>query len=486
MFPKDFLWGGATADFQYEGGFNEGGRGPLSHDVVTDGSHLAPRRITLEDASGQKVSVNYRESLPEQGQVKVFDDEYYPSHQATDFYHHWQEDIAYMKEMGFKVYRFSICWTRIFPTGLEEHPNEAGLTFYEQVIDELVSSGIEPLITICHDELPLYLANHYDGWSDRIVIDAYLKLCEALFSRFHEKVHYWLTFNEINAIRGFSMCGTRKSDHQTHYQAVHHMFIASSLAIKLGRQYNPKMQFGCMYALSAIYPATCHPDDILKAYNTRRQSLFFIDVMVRGSYPNYSHRIFRDKHIHINKCTGDDEIIKTYTLDFISFSYYRSTIVGAQTEVDIMGGELNPYLEKTDWDWPIDPKGLRYVLNELYDRYQKPLFIVENGIGGSETLNEMNSVEDHYRIQYLNDHLVELEEAINIDQVPVLGYTMWGWIDLVSLSTGEMKKRYGFVYVDMDDKGKGSLNRYRKLSFYWYQKLINTQGSNLIRGGEHE
>lgn len=477
-FPKEFLWGGATADFQYEGGFNEGGRGTLTTDYVTDGSYENPRQITIKLKDGTLTTVENKTSLPEGSVAWFHEGQYYPSHQAVDFYHHYKEDIALMAEMGFTTYRFSICWSRIFPTG-EGEVNTAGLDFYENVVDELLKYNIEPLITICHDEIPAHLADTYDGWSSRYTIECYLNLCKALFTRLKGKVKYWLTFNELNAVRGYSMIGTHSADDQTHYQAMHHIFIASALAIKIGHEMMPGSMFGTMYALSAIYPATCHPDDIFKAMSTRRQSLFFCDVMARGYYPNYSEEIFKQKGIVIKKEVGDDEILKQYTLDYVTFSYYRSTTVSQNTKIDIMGGDPNPYLETTPWGWPIDPKGLRYVLNELYDRYQKPLFVVENGLGAVDEFDENNEINDNYRIQYLANHIEEMKKAVCIDKIPCLGYTMWGCIDLVSLSTGEMKKRYGFVHVDMDDKGNGTLKRTKKKSFDWYKKVIATCGEDL-------
>lgn len=482
-FPKEFLLGGATADFQYEGGFNEGGRGLHSHDFETSGSVDCLRQISLTLKDGSRGTVNYRDSLPDGAEARLYDDIYYPSHQATDFFNHVEEDIGLMAEMGFQVYRFSICWSRIYPTGDEDMPNEEGLEFYDKVIDELLKNNIEPMITICHDELPFYLCKTYDGWSSRHVIDCYVKYAKTLFERYKGKVKYWITFNEINAVGGYAQIGTHKQDHQTHYQAVHHMFVASSKAIQLGHQIMPESMFGTMFALSEIYPATCHPEDIFAAYQKRRESLFFVDVMARGKYPNYTKEIFERKNIHIIKEKDDDQWIKDYPLDFISFSYYRSTIADRHSTFDIMGGDVNPYLELTPWGWPVDPLGLRYCLNELYDRYQKPLFVVENGLGAVDILEKDGSIHDDYRIQYVNDHLAQIRDAITIDHVPCFGYTMWGWIDVVSLSTGEMKKRYGFVYVDMDDNGKGSLKRYKKDSFYWFQKVIKSQGK-IIHGGK--
>lgn len=478
-FPETFLWGGATADFQYEGGFNEGGRGLITHDFVTDGAVDRPRMISVQLEDGSRAMVENRTSLPDGAKGKLYDDIYYPSHQAVDFYHHYKEDIALMAEMGFTVYRFSICWSRIYPTGDEETPNEAGLQFYEDVIDECLKHHIEPLITICHDEIPYYLAETYDGWSSRHVIDCYEKLCHTLFSRFKGKVKYWLSFNELNAVRGYAMMGTHKADDQTHFQAMHHIFLASARCVKLAHEMMPGSMVGTMYALSAIYPKTCKPEDIFASMDARRQSLFFIDVMARGYYPNYSIEMMRKRNVTIHKESEDDQWLRQYPIDYVTFSYYRSTTVDAQTKIDIMGGDPNPYLETTPWGWPIDPQGLRYVLNEIYDRYQKPLFVVENGLGAVDVMEPDGSIDDTYRIQYLADHIEEMKKAVCIDHVPCLGYTMWGWMDLVSLSTGEMKKRYGFVYVDMDDKGNGTLKRSKKKSFDWFKKVITTQGEDL-------
>lgn len=478
QFPDTFLIGGATADFQYEGGFGEGGRGLHSHDFETAGSATQIRQISLKLKDGSRGSVNYRDSLPEGAEACMYDDIYYPSHQAVDFYHHWKEDIALMAEMGFTVYRFSICWSRIYPNGIEEEPNQEGLNFYKDVVDELLKHNIQPMITICHDELPFYLCEHYDGWSSRFVIECYVKYAKTLLETFKGKCKYWITFNEINALGGYAQMGIHSQDHQTRYQAIHHMFVASAIVTKMGHEIDPENQFGTMYALSELYPATADPRDVFMTLRKRRETLFFIDVMVKGVYPYDTKEIFTRKNVTLNKVEGDDLILKQGTLDFISFSYYRSTTVSRDATFDIMGGETNPYCEATPWGWAVDPLGLRHRLNDLYDRYGVPLFVVENGLGAVDVF-ENNTVNDPYRIKYINDHLKAINDAINIDGVDCFGYTMWGWIDLVSLSTGEMKKRYGVVYVDMDDTGHGTLKRYKKASFDWYKEVIATKGANL-------
>lgn len=482
--PKGFLWGGATADFQYEGGFDEGGRGLLSHDYETDGSQENPRHHTMQMPDGSIInprsSFFYADPVPKEAQPVFLEDEYYPSHRAVDFYHHYKEDIALMAGMGFNVFRFSICWSRIFPTGEEETPNEEGLAFYDDVINEMAKYGMEPLITICHDELPMDLALKYDGWSSRHVIDCYVKYCKTLFERYGDRCHYWLTFNEINAVRGFGPCGTRQSEGQDRYQAAHHMFVASARAVKLGHEMMPNSQFGAMYAMSELYPATCKPEDVFHRLQERRENWYFIDIMGRGYYPRYAKEIWRRRGVkEIVFADDDEELLREGQLDFISFSYYRSNTTKAGDDWFNVGGSTNPYLKETPWGWPVDPLGLRHVMNEIYDRIQKPIFIVENGMGAIDELDENGIVQDDYRIDYLRDHLQAMADAIIIDGVECLGYTMWGPVDLVSLSTGEMKKRYGFIYVDMDDKGNGSLKRTPKKSYAWMKEIIASNGAKL-------
>lgn len=482
--PKGFLWGGATADFQYEGGFNEGGRGLLSHDFETDGSQENPRHHTFQMPDGTilkpRSSFFYADPVPSEAKPVFLDDQYYPSHQAVDFYHHYKEDIALMAGMGFNVFRFSICWSRIFPLGDEEIPNEEGLKFYDDVISELEKYHMEPLITICHDEMPMHLALKYDGWSNRYVIDCYVKYCKTLFERFGKRCKYWLTFNEINAVRGFGPCGTRESDGKVRYQADHHMFVASAKAVILGHQMMPESMFGTMYAMSELYPATCKPEDMFKRLQARRENWYFIDTMARGYYHPYAKSVWQHHGFDSLGITEEDkEILKEGQLDFVSFSYYRSNTVKKDDPWFNVGGSSNPYLENTPWGWPVDPLGLRHCMNEIYDRIQKPIFIVENGMGAIDEADENGYVEDDYRIEYLQKHLSAMADAINIDGVDCLGYTMWGPIDLVSLSTGEMKKRYGFIYVDMDDKGNGTLKRTKKKSYDWMKHIIETNGKAL-------
>lgn len=478
-FPDGFLFGGAVSDWQFEGGFGEGGRGLISTDFLTDGNPTHPRQVTWVDAEGNRGSSDWEEAVPEGAVLTMFDDEYYPSHVAVDFYHHYKEDIALMAEMGFRVFRFSPCWTRVFPTGEDAEPNEEGIKFYEDVVDELLAHNIEPLITICHDEMPYELVKKYNGWEGRQTVDCYVRYARTLFERLGGKVKYWLTFNEPNTIRGVAMLGVMNQSEPVYWQAMHHLFLASARVVKMGHEMMPGSMFSTMYAMSALFAASCKPGDIFEAYKKRREQYMLIDVMSRGKYPNFARQIFDEVGADPVMEPGDAAELAAGTLDFVSFSYYRSTVVHEGDDFHRLGGTPNPECEHTPWGWAIDPLGLRYVLNELYDRYQKPVFVVENGLGAVDELDEDGGCDDVYRMEYLRDHLAQIRDAINIDGVPCFGYTMWGPIDLVSRSTGEMAKRYGFVSVDMDDKGRGTLRRGVKSSFAWMKKVIASDGADL-------
>ena len=370
-FPKDFLWGGALAANQCEGGYKEGGKGLTTVDLCPAGEN---RRKVMEG----KIDI-----------LRPIEGEYYPSHESIDFYHRFREDIALFAEMGFKCLRISIAWSRIFPKGDEEIPNEDGLKFYDEVISELEKHHMEPLITICHDEMPMHLAVKYGGWSNRYVIDCYVKYCKTLFERYGKRCKYWLTFNEINAVRGFGPCGTRESDGKVRYQADHHMFVASAKAVILGHQMMPGSMFGAMYAMSELYPATCKPEDMFKRLQARRENWYFIDTMARGYYHPYAKSVWKHHGFDSLEITEEDkEILKEGQLDFVSFSYYRSNTVKKDDPWFNVGGSSNPYLENTPWGWPVDPLGLRHCMNEIYDRIQKPIFIVENGMGAIDEADE--------------------------------------------------------------------------------------------------
>ncbi len=465
LFPESFLWGGATAANQCEGAFDEGGKGLSVQDVLPKGL-FGPRT-----------------DMPTSDNLKF---------KGIDFYHRYKEDIQLFAEMGFKVFRLSIAWSRIFPNGDEALPNEEGLAFYDAVFDECLKYGIEPLVTLSHYEMPLHLSKAYDGWRNRKTIDFFERYVRTVFERYKGKVTYWLTFNEINSIlhepfmSGGIYTPKDQLSKQDLYQAIHHELVASALATKIAHEISPTYQVGCMILAMPVYPLTPEPKDMFKALTLDRSNLLFSDVHVRGDYPHYSKRLFKELGVSLEITERDKELLK-HTVDFISFSYYMSICESAKPDPllgkgNIFPGIKNPYLKESEWGWQIDPIGLRYVLNTLYDRYQKPLFIVENGLGAKDQLVEGHdgqmTVLDDYRIQYLNDHLVEVAHAIE-DGVEVMGYTTWGCIDLVSASTAELKKRYGFIYVDRHDDGTGSFKRYRKKSFYWYKDVIQSNGSLL-------
>ena len=473
-FPKDFLWGGATAANQCEGAYNEGGRGLSSVDVMPFG----PDRLPVGT-----------------GQLKMLDcdaDHFYPSHEAIDMYHHFKEDIKLFAEMGFRCYRLSIAWTRILPNGDDETPNEEGLKFYEELFDECHKYGIEPLVSICHFDTPIALIKKYGGWKDRRMVDAYVHYCQVLFDRYKGKVKYWLTFNEINMLLHMPFMGAGllfepgENVEQVKYQAAHYELVASAKAVKLAHEMMPGAMVGCMLAAGDFYPRTCAPTDVQAAAECNRNSYFFIDVQSRGEYPVWAKKRMERAGITLQTEPDDEQVLREGTVDFISFSYYSSRCITVDPELRgqadgnaISGATKNPYLKASDWGWAIDPVGLRITMNSLYDRYQKPLFIVENGLGAADTVEPDGSIHDSYRIDYLRAHIEQMEKAINEDGLPVMGYTTWGPIDLVSASTGEMKKRYGFIYVDKDNDGKGTLARSRKDSFYWYKKVIATDGEDL-------
>ena len=483
-FPEGFLWGGATAANQYEGGYISGGKGLSTLDAITGGSHEKPRMITFKTKDGAIGRVTSRETLPEGAVGYIDENQYYPSHVATDFYNHYKEDIALFAEMGFKAFRFSISWARVCPKGTDEL-NEEGLQFYDNVIDELLKYGIEPVVTMNHFDIPMYLADNYDGWSDRRVIDYFLFFSETVFKRYKDKVKYWMTLNEINFLRSWNTIGIHSNDPQTVYQAAHHLFVASAKAVKLGKAINPDFQIGMMIAYIPSYPLTCKPEDVLEALQFNRVKEFFMDVQVKGYYPNYKLKEFERLGVVLNKEAGDDDIIAEGTVDYIGFSYYMSAVSAKDPEtVSMTGGNQetagkNPYVEVSDWGWGVDPIGLRVSLSQMYDRYRVPLFIVENGFGAVDTVEADGSINDDYRIDYFKKHIAAMRDAIELDGVDLIGYTPWGCIDLVSAGTGEMKKRYGFIYVDMDDQGNGTLNRSRKKSFGWYKKVIASNGADL-------
>lgn len=467
IFPENFLWGGAVAANQCEGAYLEDGKGLSVQDVLPHGIRGS------------------RTQTPTDDNMKLA---------GIDFYHRYKEDIRLFAQMGFKVFRTSIAWSRIFPKGDETEPNEAGLAFYDCLFDECHKYGIEPLVTISHYETPLYLAEHYNGWMSRELVTFYERYARVLFERYKDKVTYWLTFNEINSIlhapfmSGGISSPKEELTEQDLYQAAHHELVASALVTKLAHEIMPNAKIGCMLLSMPTYPLTPSPDDMIQVMEDEHKNYFFGDVHARGRYPGYMKRYFKEKNIHIQFAPQDEEILK-HTVDFISFSYYMSCCASASPKDsktgngNLLGGVPNPTLQASEWGWQIDPKGLRYVLNMFWDRYQKPLFIVENGLGAADTLitgeNGEMTVNDDYRIDYLREHLIQVGEALQ-DGVDIMGYTSWGCIDVVSASTAELKKRYGYIYVDRNDDGSGTLKRYKKKSFYWYKDVIASNGQSLF------
>ncbi|WP_215084022.1 6-phospho-beta-glucosidase BglA [Exiguobacterium sp. s78] len=474
--PNDFLWGGALAAHQFEGGWNAGGKRPSVVDVLTAGAHGVARRITDQ----------------------VEEDEFYPNHEAIDFYHRYKEDIALFAEMGLKCLRTSIGWSRIFPNGDETEPNEEGLKFYDDVFDELLKYGIEPIITLSHFEMPLHLAREYGGFRNRKVALFFEKFAEVCFTRYKDKVKYWMTFNEINNKMDVSnplflwtnsgvLLDPEENAMEVMYQTGHHELLASALAVAKGKAINPDFEIGAMVSHVPIYPYSSHPEDILLAETSMRQRYFFPDVQVRGYYPSYALNEFKREGYDIPILDGDAEILRNGTVDYLGFSYYMSTTVKHDAVVNNTGnivngglanGVENPYIQSSDWGWAIDPVGLRYAMNRLYDRYQIPLFIVENGFGAIDTIED-GQIHDTARIDYLRAHIEAFKAAVLEDGVELIGYTPWGVIDIVSFTTGEMKKRYGMIYVDRDNEGNGSMERMKKDSFDWYRHVIETNGAAL-------
>ena len=472
--PKDFLWGGAVAAHQVEGGWNVGGKGVSICDVLSGGSVSVDRVIT------DGVKEGYR----------------YPNHEATDFYHRYKEDVALFAEMGFKCFRTSIAWTRIFPNGDETKPNEAGLQFYDDLFDELLKYNIEPVITLSHFEMPYHLVKEYGGWKNRKVIDFFVHYADTVMRRYKSKVKYWMTFNEINnqkdhsyPLFGYCCSGVvfneSERPEETMYQVVHHELVASAKVVKLGHAINPDFKIGCMISFVPLYPYSCNPDDMMYSAESMHDRFLFGDVHMRGEYPSYALKEWERKGYNIEMAPEDAQILKEGCADYVGFSYYMSNAVKADQVgtgkglTGFAGSVPNPHVKASDWGWQIDPVGLRYSLNILYERYQKPLFIVENGFGAIDKIEPNGEINDDYRIEYLKAHIEQMKKAVTVDGVDLMGYTPWGCLDCVSFTTGEYRKRYGFIYVDKNDDGSGTMARSRKKSFNWYRDVISSNGEKL-------
>ncbi|MDR2509143.1 MAG: 6-phospho-beta-glucosidase [Spirochaetaceae bacterium] len=475
-FPGNFLWGGAIAAHQAEGAYLEDGKGLSTCDVIHGGKG---RIAEILDPKAIRANIEKGEG-------------YFPEHIAIDFYHHYKEDIALFAEMGFKVFRTSISWARIFPNGDDAAPNEAGLKFYDSLFDECKKHGIQPLVTLSHWEMPIALTKKYNGWASRDLIPLFERYAKTVFERYKNKVIYWLTFNEINMtlhmpfLGGGVIIDNAAEKEQLSMRACHNMLVASALAVKACHEMLPRAKIGSMVAAACSYPYTCKPEDVWEQKNIERMNYYLTDVQARGGYPVFAKKYFETKGIKLPIEAGDEKLFAENPVDFVSFSYYSSCAVSTDEELkakktsgNIFGGIQNPHLKSSDWGWQIDPLGLRITLNYLYDRYQKPLFIVENGLGAKDAPGGDGVVDDAYRIEYLREHVKAMKAATEEDGVELWGYTTWGCIDIISASTGEMSKRYGFIYVDRDDSGTGSLKRSRKKSFDWYKAVIASNGEKL-------
>lgn len=481
-FPKGFFWGGAVAANQVEGAWKEGGKGPSVADIASYKPDVDVKNYAAHMAMSDEV-IDAAMADP--------DDTYYPKRRGIDFYHRYKEDLALFAEMGFTMVRVSIAWSRIFPTGDELEPNEAGLKFYEDLFTEMRRLNIEPLVTLSHYEMPLALATKYNGWVDRHIVDCFARFCHACFVRYKDLVKYWLTFNEVDSVirHPFITAGiipSRVPEEkmlEACYQATHHQLVASAMVVKDCHEVIPGSQVGCMLTKLTTYARTCAPDDELATQAKNLENMFYSDVHVWGEYPRLILKMFERKGIHVEMLPGDAEILKAGCVDFVSCSYYMTLTESVdpnaeRTPGNTVLGVKNPYLPSSDWGWQIDPKGLRYSLIELYDRYRIPLMVVENGMGAKDVVEADGSIHDPYRIEYFRQHIAEMGKAID-EGVELLAYTSWAPIDLISASTNQMSKRYGFIYVDQDDLGNGTLARSRKDSFYWYKKVIASNGEDL-------
>ncbi|MDQ0361426.1 glycoside hydrolase family 1 protein [Breznakia pachnodae] len=481
IFPKDFLWGGAIAANQSEGFWNQGGRGASIADTAPYNQN---QNYSTYEAFDELTIAEIEDRLNDK-------DGYYPKRWGNHFYERYEEDIALLAEMGFKTLRLSVSWSRIYPKGDETEPNKEGLEFYRNIFKTLKKNKIKPIVTLSHYETPVHLAIKYGGWINRELLVFFERYCETVIYEFKDYVEYWMAFNEINVIQHSFYVGGAvpkdfiKNKENDLYQVIHHLFLASAIAKKVMKKISPTAKMGGMLARREGYPATCNPLDVLQSVIDDQKNLFFTDVLARGYYPSYMNAFFKENNIHINYEDTDDELLRNNTIDYVSFSYYMTVLskyeIDENTELttgNLVSGVKNNYLQSNEWGWQIDPVGLRITLEKLYDRYQLPLLVAENGIGLKESLNENNSIEDIQRVDYLRSHIREMRAAVN-NGVDLIGYTVWGPIDIISMSTSEMSKRYGFIYVDADDYGVGSFNRYKKKSFYWYKQVIESNGSNL-------
>lgn len=484
-FPKEFLWGGDISAAQCEGAWNIDGRTPTETDFMLCGSAKEPRMITYQNDDGTygRIPAMVIAKLPKGAKYALIEGEHYPNHEAIDFYHHYKEDIAYFGEMGFKALNLSISWARIYPKGMKNGVNSKGVEFYRNVLQECKNHGIEPIVTLYKYDMPVYYIEEMSGWSNRKLIDEYVEFTRVCYEEYKNLVTYWITFNEINIIT--MLAGLYGSNAKDSFIELHHQLLAAAKSVQLAHSINPKNKVGSMGCGTVTYPFTCDPKDVIENQK-QMQRLFYYssDVQARGYYPSYAERIWNEYGVKLEITEEDKKDLLAGKSDYFAFSYYSSHCVTThkdegKTSGNMLSGIKNPYVSASEWGWQIDPTGLRFALNEIYDRYQMPLLIVENGLGAIDTLEADGSVHDSYHIEYMREHIKAMKEAVEIDCVDLMGYTMWSCIDLCAASTGQISKRYGFIYVDVDDKGNGTFKRYKKDSFDWYKRVIETNGEEL-------
>jgi Beta-glucosidase/6-phospho-beta-glucosidase/beta-galactosidase len=484
-FPKNFLWGTSISAEQAEGGWNEDGKSPVQADYGAAGTTTENRKIWYQNADGTRGSMAQFSHLPAGAKYQLFDDIHYPNHEAADFYHHWKEDLALFAEMGFTTFNTTIAWSRIYPHGTEGGVNQEGVEFYRQVFTEARRLGMDPVITLYKYDEPVYFEETYGGWMNRKMIDEFVAFAQTCFTEYKGLINKWLTFNEINILRLFIGLPGMRADIKDRFIELHNQMVAAARCVKAAHEIDPENKVGCMIAGICSYPLTSDPEDVMFNYSSFQDKFCYCaDTMMRGVYPSFAQKIWQKFHVDMHVSKEDEKDLKEGCSDFLAFSYYMSTCMtthdenGDQIGANGVNGTLNPYLKASDWGWPIDPTGFRYFLNVLYDRYQKPLFDVENGLGAYDHVEADGSIHDDYRINYHREHIKAMKLALE-DGVDLRGYTTWGGLDLVSFTSGQMDKRYGMIYVDMDDQGNGSLKRTKKDSFYWYQKCIKSNGEDL-------
>ena len=481
-FPENFLWGGAICASQAEGGWRDGGKGIDTQDL----RYFDPSW----DKAGRDENRNINMTSERfEASLNTDDTLHYPFRHGIDFYHRYKDDVELFGELGLKIFRTSVSWARIYPNGDDPEPNPEGIAFYRDLFERCKARGMKLFVTMLHYAIPVNLVTKYGGWKNRKTVELYERYARTLYREFGDLVDLWLPFNEINCSRfnpynGAALIKDQEPDYMNAiFQCAHHQFLANALAVKAAKEMLDEPMVGAMIARFTSYPATCLPDDVMQSVlDENYKNYFYTDVMARGRYPSYTEKMFEELGVKIEKQPGDDELLAENTVNFLSYSYYMSMVSSTDPAHERTGGNLvsglkNPYLKASDWGWQIDPVGLRVSLNQMYDRYQLPLFIAENGLGAKDVLED-GTVHDEYRIDYLRRHVEQMRLAIE-DGVPLIGYTMWGIIDIISCGTIEMSKRYGVIYVDQDDAGNGSLERYKKDSFEWYRRCIASNGEEI-------